>query len=862
MRVSVPASLAQSRLNSLLFKSVLIAALMTLSVLASKVWLGHVQQRSVVTTAMADRADVVTHLLAIQLSGAIRFRNLDGVSEMTADIIDTARPDAAGALVMSDDGDLIYASDESEMATPQNLDLARRAIDQGQDVASEDGLIVAVVSRLGGDGAVVGVVLTGWKVENALAALEAQERKALIVAAVVFLIAMVGITFYLWHAISRPLERIGAAMSEVSEKNYDITIPYITRGDEVGEIAKRLEEFRDRLKGARQLQLESAFKSAGFEGSSAPMMMVDEAFKVRFVNPSCSALLDSLLPDLNTLWPAATKDAWIGLDLSQLTEVKRVLSPAGKVEKGIASCSISLRVAERELSINLNPALDHKDRPIGAVIEWHDRTSDQRNAAVLEGIDATQMRLDFCADGTCVSMNPVACESMQTGGGDMVGTKLSEVLNTQQMDSNLPSDLAATALSGGPVHGKLRLLAANGDVVVLDGGFISVRSQDGKIERTVLLGSNVTTSERDRIEARAEQARVSKEQNIVVTALGESLKRLSDGDLAHQLSDSFPPDYEELRANFNLAVTSLREAVGAVTQNVESIRNETSEITTAADDLSRRTERQAATLEETAAALDELTTSVKSAAEGADAASKMSEDAKANAEQGGEVAGRAVQAMDGIRTSSQQISKITSVIDDIAFQTNLLALNAGVEAARAGEAGRGFAVVATEVRALAQRSSDAAREINTLISNSAEQVEQGVDLVDRTGAALSAIVSSVAEISKRVSEIASSAREQSSGLNEINVAVNELDHVTQQNAAMFEETTAASHALTSEADALSNAVARFKLGTGPRAVQKPKNVAKPQAQLAPSASKSMAAGNLALASDLDQAEPQTGWEEF
>lgn len=240
----------------------------------------------------------------------------------------------------------------------------------------------------------------------------------------------------------------------------------------------------------------------------------------------------------------------------------------------------------------------------------------------------------------------------------------------------------------------------------------------------------------------------------------------------------------------------------------------------------------------------------------------MSADAQSNAEKGGEVARQAVDAMDGIKTSSQEISKITSVIDDIAFQTNLLALNAGVEAARAGEAGRGFAVVATEVRALAQRSSDAAREIDTLISSSGEQVERGVTLVDNTGAALASIVKSVSEISKRVSTIAASAREQSGALAEINTAVNELDHVTQQNAAMFEETTAASHALTAEADALAGAVARFKLD---RAAARPAAQATPAPSEAKVASEPVPAteGNAALKvapSEAPVADP--GWEEF
>lgn len=862
MSVSAPATKTSSRLNSLLVKTVLIAGLMTVAVLVTKTWFGSMQKDELVSETMAARAGEVTRLLATQMGDAIKREDREGIAELIGDFVYIAKPDGVGALVINGAGDVIYATKGADMAQPGLLQLATSVLETGEGGVSEDGLTVATASTLGADNAVVGVVLTQWTNEHVLAALAVSERQALMTSVLVFLIAMFGFIFYLWFAMSRPLVRVGAVMETVAGKCYDVTVPYTERGDEVGVIASQLEQFRARLSKAQRLQRESAFKGAAFEGSSAAMMMVDENCKIRFVNPACASLLDGLKSELAKRWPAAKSDDWVGMDIGTLPEVAQAMAQGRAAGGGLEACFAAIRVGERDISVQVNVAHDHKSRPIGAVVEWNDRTVAQRNAAVLEGIDTTQMRLDFDASGLCMSMNKAACDSMQDTTNSLVGTTLKRFLISPQSDTSLPPDLVGSALSGVTVHGKIELVSSDGNQVVLDGGFIPVRSQDGAVERVILLGSDVTQSEAEKLNTREEQARVSKELSAVVAALGEGLQLLSEGDLSHELVESFPAEYEELRTNFNKAVLSLSGAVGAVTQNVESIRNETSEITTAADDLSRRTERQAATLEETAAALDELTSSVRSAAEGADAASKMSDEAQSNAEQGGDVAIRAVQAMDGIKNSSKEISKITSVIDDIAFQTNLLALNAGVEAARAGEAGRGFAVVATEVRALAQRSSDAAREINALISNSAEQVQQGVDLVDLTGSALAAIVSSVSEISKRVSEIATSSREQSTGLNEINVAVNELDHVTQQNAAMFEETTAASHALTSEADALSSAVAKFQLGKG-YAARRVAPTAPPHQAKVPAALPARAAsGNAAVAYENAPSPSPTGWEEF
>jgi methyl-accepting chemotaxis protein len=304
--------------------------------------------------------------------------------------------------------------------------------------------------------------------------------------------------------------------------------------------------------------------------------------------------------------------------------------------------------------------------------------------------------------------------------------------------------------------------------------------------------------------ARAEQARV-------VDVLGQSLHALATGNLGSRIDEEFPEDYEALRRNFNATTDALGELVTAIVSNAGEIRTRAEEISMSSDSLSHRTESQAATLEETAAALDELTASVRSAADSASEVERVVHDARTHAEKSGRVVADAVSAMSLIKKSSDEISQIIGVIDDIAFQTNLLALNAGVEAARAGDAGRGFAVVASEVRALAQRSSDAAKQIKTLIGGSTEQVETGVGLVGNAGEALTSIVSQVTQIANLVSNIATGAREQSSGLGEINIGVTQLDQVTQQNAAMVEEATAASASLRSEAEALNSLVAHFKL---------------------------------------------------
>jgi len=318
--------------------------------------------------------------------------------------------------------------------------------------------------------------------------------------------------------------------------------------------------------------------------------------------------------------------------------------------------------------------------------------------------------------------------------------------------------------------------------------------------------------EREAARRRDELARAQlHEQERVVSALAEGLEALARGDLACTIEAALPGEYDRLRTHFNTAVEQLALALQQIGSSAARIDGEAAKLAQIGTTLAQSTERNAAALEETAAALTELTASVSSAAEGAVAARDVAAVARGKAESGAQVVRDAVGAMAQIETSSQAISRITSVIDEIAFQTNLLALNAGVEAARAGEAGRGFAVVASEVRALAQRSSGAAREISGLISTSSTQVQSGVKLVDQTGEALAQIVASVRDIYDRMGEIAASAGEQANGITEINGVVSQLDQTTQHTAEMSDQSAAAGRALAAEGGELIQTVQRFHL---------------------------------------------------
>jgi methyl-accepting chemotaxis protein len=482
----------------------------------------------------------------------------------------------------------------------------------------------------------------------------------------------------------------------------------------------------------------------------------------------------------------------------------------------------------------------------------------------------TVLRLGHLADAT----HPATAAEMKQAVGQLQFSMLTGLaftvaaaaamawaLNASIVTPMIEVTSAMCGLTRGDVTFSLSCLGRKDEIGRIAGAVNACKAEETEKQR---LGRETKlqreAAEAEHARASAEKAETERRQALAMDGVAEGLTQLTEGNLVFRLTAAFPAEYEKLRVDFNAAMDKVQLVIAAVSSTSATIRSGAQEISTSAEDLSRRTEQQAANLEETAAALDEITATVKKTAEGAVQARDAVSTAKADAERSGVVVREAVAAMSGIEQSSKQIGQIIGVIDEIAFQTNLLALNAGVEAARAGDAGRGFAVVASEVRALAQRSADAAKEIKGLISASATQVSSGVSLVGETGAALERIVSQVAGINAVVSEIAASAQEQATGLNQVNSAINQMDQVTQQNAAMVEQSNAASRSLSVETEELDRLMSQFALGEAASAIAAdrpaPRAAARSHAPVA--ALKTTGRGGAARKVEADA----DGWEEF
>ena len=434
-----------------------------------------------------------------------------------------------------------------------------------------------------------------------------------------------------------------------------------------------------------------------------------------------------------------------------------------------------------------------------------------RNAefeAKIDAISRVQGVIEFQPNGTIITANENFLSVVGYRLDEIVGKSHRMFVEPAYRQSVEYEDFWRKLNAGACQAAEFKRIAKGNKEVWIQASYNPIFDLDNKVTKIVKFATDIT----DRVH--------------VVQELGTGLSNLANNNLEYRIEVAFTPTFEPLRVDLNSSLERMQSSMLKIATCTDAIQAGSQGISTAADELSRRTENQAANLEETASGLSQITATVKQSAEGAAHARDVVAAADDDAKQSAVVVGQTVNAMDAIAKSAKQIGQIIGVIDEIAFQTNLLALNAGVEAARAGEAGRGFAVVASEVRALAQRSGEAAKEIKTLISASTTQVDQGVKLVAETGRSLDRIMKQVNEINSVVTEIALGAQEQATGLTEVNTAMTQMDHVTQQNAAMVEETTAASHSLSGEATKLADLIGQFKVGKGKTDLHRaPKKVA-------------------------------------
>ena len=444
------------------------------------------------------------------------------------------------------------------------------------------------------------------------------------------------------------------------------------------------------------------------------------------------------------------------------------------------------------IQASYNPVTNAKGSVVKVIKQATVITADKlRNVEFEETINAisrVQAFIAFTPSGEVITANEIFLSTLGYRLDEIKGKQHRMFVEAAYGQSTEYQEFWAKLNRGEFVSASFKRIGKGGKEVWIQGSYNPILDLNGKVMKVVKFATDITD----------------------LTEIGAGLARLADKNLEQRIEKPFMPAFEKLRVDFNLAHDNLRTTLAQITDVGAVIASGSEQITSASDDLSGRTEQQAASLEETAAALEEITATVTKSADGANHAREVVAAANADASQGVLVMRQAVDAMDAIAKSSGQISPIIGVIDEIAFQTNLLALNAGVEAARAGDAGRGFAVVASEVRALAQRSAEAAKEIKGLISTSSKQVETGVKLVAETGKSLERIMTQVADINNVVADIASGAKEQASGLAEINSAVTQMDQATQQNAVMVEESTAASHSLARQANELSGLIGAFR----------------------------------------------------
>ncbi len=590
--------------------------------------------------------------------------------------------------------------------------------------------------------------------------------------------------------------------------------------------------------------------SQALERVSVAVMMVDRDFIVTHVNETTKALLKRYENDFRKLWPDFVPERMIGMCIDTFHKdprhQRRMMADPSRLPH-----RTDISVGQVKFALNVNASYDAQGTYNGNILEWMEVTELRTQQGQLAAIDKSQAVIEFDLEGRVLSANGNFLKTLGYTIEEIRGQHHS--LFVDPVYRATPEYRAFWEKLGRGEYddGQYKRIGKGGKDVWIQASYNPILDQNGRAFRVVKYATDVTAQV---MAAQALRAAVAETQAIVVAAQANDLSgRIDLTGKTGEIGD--------LCAGVNGMLETMSAVVSAITESCGTIATASREIAMGNTDLSQRTEEQASSLEETSASLEELTGTVKQNADNAMQANKLAASASEIATRGGMVVSEVVRTMDGITQSSRKISDIIGVIDEIAFQTNILALNAAVEAARAGDQGRGFAVVAAEVRSLAQRSANAAKEIKALISDSVQKVDSGSKLVRSAGQTMDEIVQSVKRVTDIMAEISAASQEQSTGIEQVNVAISQMDKITQQNSALVEEAAAAAKSMEEQTDALSQMVAAFVLDDGHVAAPVPKVAAKPVARkpqpAAPARKPVLASGRVKVRADADDE-----WKEF
>jgi methyl-accepting chemotaxis protein len=535
----------------------------------------------------------------------------------------------------------------------------------------------------------------------------------------------------------------------------------------------------------------------------ASVMIADVDLNITYMNSGVKALLLEAEPELQRELPGFSVATLLGRNIDAFhknpSHQRGMLARLSTVHRAM------IRIGTKAFDLIATPLFDEKNQRLGTIVEWADAKERLLNvdyAGQIAAIGKSQAVIEFAIDGRILNANELFLNAVGYRLEEVQGQHHSMFIDAAYRASDEYRRFWEKLGRGEYDAGKYKRIGKGGKEVWLQASYNPVCDAHGKPYKVVKYATDVT-----------EQVELNRQMEESVEETELILKAATTGDLSRRLDTTGKSrDLQKLAEAINALLGSVADIVSNVKTAAAEVLRGAEEISQGNANLSQRTEQQSSSLEETASSMEEMTSTVKQNADNAGQANQLATAARDQAEKGGAVVGNAVKAMADINDSSKKIADIISVIDEIAFQTNLLALNAAVEAARAGEQGRGFAVVATEVRSLAGRSATAAKEIKELIQDSVRKVEDGSLLVTQSGQTLEQIVLSVKKVSDIVAEISAASREQSSGIEQVNKAVMQMDEMTQQNAALVEEATAASQSMADKARDLTTMMSRYEVG--------------------------------------------------